>query len=299
MKMISTLGYFIRDTFSNIRRNSLMSIASIVSIIAALVILGIFLVLAYNIQHITDEMENQLQLKVFLKEDATDEQKNNLEDVMDNNKEITSFTFEDKDKALDNMSNQLGQYENILKGLEENNPLPEAYIVKINNAEDIQKINDQLSAVEGVDYINYGENYVDSLIKFNSFANLLSLGVLVILTGISLFIIYNTIKLTVFARSKEINIMKYVGATNWYIRFPFIIEGSLLGLVGAAFAVLVIRNSYYYLIGLTQGQSILMMGVSFASPQEIIPTITGYFLIYGLFVGAVGSLFSIRKYLNV
>lgn len=275
-----------------------MSIASVLSIIASLVILGIFLVIAFNVEHITKEMEDQLELKVFLKEDVTQDQKIDIENNLKSNNLIAEYSFETKEQALNNMSNELGQYSNILTGLEDDNPLPESFIVKVNNAENIKKVNDQISGFDGVEDINYGESYVDALIKFNQYANIFTIGVLIILTGISLFIIYNTIKLTVFARRKEINIMKYVGATNWYIRFPFIFEGSILGILGSALAILVIRNVYYYLIGLIKGQTV-MMGVSFASPGEIIPAIAGYFLIYGLIVGAVGSLFSIRRFLNV
>lgn len=276
-----------------------MSIASVISVLAALLILGIFLVFAFNVKHITGEMENQLELKVFLKKDVTAEQKETLESTFKNNANIANFEYQSKDKALKIMSDQLEQYQNILKGLEEDNPLPESYIVKAKNADSIQVLNQEITKLNGVDYINYGEGYVDALIKFNNFANILTTGVVVILTGISLFIIYNTIKITVFARRKEIGIMKLVGATNWYIRIPFIIEGSILGLLGSILAILVIRNGYYYLLGLMQGQSVLMMGVSFASPASIMPLITQYFLIYGLVVGSVGSLFSIRKFLDV
>ena len=276
-----------------------MSIASIVSVLAALIILGIFLVLAFNIRHITGEMEDQLELKVFLVKESTDEQRQALESAFKANSEIESFTYQSKEESLKIMSNQLEQYQNILKGLEEDNPLPEAFIIKAKDADSIVTLNETISSLDGVDYINYGESYVDTLIKFNNFANVLTMGVLVILTGISLFIIYNTIKITVFARRKEIAIMKLVGATNWYIRIPFILEGSILGLLGSILAVLVLRNGYYYLLGLIQGQSVMMMGVTFASPESVMPQITQYFLIYGLAVGAIGSLFSIRKFLDV
>lgn len=296
---INTLKYSIRDSYRSIMRNSLMSIASIISVIAALLILGIFLVLAINIQHITNEMEGQLELKVFLSSEVTEEQKQNIEDTLKSNEYIESYKFESKDEALDMMADQLEEYQNILQGLEEDNPLPESYIVNLNNAKQINNLNDFILTLDGVDYINYGETYVNALIKFNEFANVMSFAVLLILTGISLFIIYNTIKITVFARRKEINIMKYVGATNWYIRIPFIIEGSILGLIGAVLAVLVIRNAYYYLLGLVKGQTILMMGVTFAPPQVVMSEVTIYFIIYGLVVGAIGSMVSIRKFLNV
>jgi cell division transport system permease protein len=276
-----------------------MSIASVVSVIAALVILGIFLVIALNIQHMTNDMESQLELKVFVEKDATEEQKDQLEELLKADSRITEIRFESKDEALQKMSENLEQYQGILQGLEGDNPLPESFILRVSDAAEIRQVSDSVSELDGVDYINYGEGYVDALMKFNDFTNMLSLAVLLILTGISVFIIYNTIKLTVFSRRKEISIMKYVGATNWYIRVPFIIEGGVLGLTGAVLAILVVRNIYYYLLGAVSGQSALIMGVSFAPPEAVLPSITLYFMIYGLIVGAAGSLFSITKFLDV
>ncbi|HAE62345.1 MAG TPA: ABC transporter permease [Eubacteriaceae bacterium] len=276
-----------------------MSIASVVSVIAALVILGIFLVIALNIQHMTNDMESQLELKVFVEKDATEEQKDQLEELLKADSRITEIRFESKDEALQKMSENLEQYQGILQGLEGDNPLPESFILRVSDAAEIKEVSDSVSELDGVDYINYGEGYVDALMKFNDFTNMLSLAVLLILTGISVFIIYNTIKLTVFSRRKEISIMKYVGATNWYIRVPFIIEGGVLGLTGAVLAILVVRNIYYYLLGAVSGQSALIMGVSFAPPEAVLPSITLYFMIYGLIVGAAGSLFSITKFLDV
>lgn len=277
-----------------------MSIASVISVLAALVILGIFLILAFNVRHLTEEVESQLELKVYLKEEITEEEKKSLENFFSSNDYIESFTFETKDEALEKMSEQLEKYENILSGLKEDNPLPEAYILKTTSGEIIPTLGKEISNLNGVDYVNYGESYVESLVQFNKFANILSVVVLIILTGISFFIIFNTIKITVFARRKEIGIMKLIGATNWYIRIPFIMEGSLLGILGSIFAVLVIRNGYYYFLGLIQHkQPMLMLGTTFAPPEVIMPQIALIFLVYGVVVGALGSLFSIRKFLDI
>lgn len=277
-----------------------MSIASVISIIATLIILGIFLVLTFNVRYITEEMADQLELKVFLKTDITTEQKAEIESAFQSDSRVASFVYQSKEEALKIMSEQLEQYENILQGLEDDNPLPESYIVKAKDAQEIKEVNDTLLTLEGVDYINYGESYVDALIKFNNMANLLSTAVLIILTGISLFLIYNTIKITVFARRKEIGIMKLVGATNWYIRIPFVLEGSILGLAGAILSVLVIRNIYYYLMGMiSSGNAMFVMGMNFAPPETIMPQIALYFISYGLVVGAIGSMISIRKFLDV
>lgn len=298
MKM-HTFKYFLRDTIRSIRRNSLMSIASVISIIAALVILGIFLVIVLNIQHVTEDMEAQLELKVFLEKDVSQEQRQDLETLLDNDTRIASYRFESKEEALSSMAQSLEKYQGILQGLEQDNPLPESYIIKVHEVERIREVNDSMESYKGVDYVNYGQGYVEALMRFNRFANMLSIVVLLILTGISFFIIYNTIKLTVFSRRKEISIMKYVGATNWYIRIPFVVEGAVLGFIGSVLAVLVVRNLYYYLLGAVLGQINLFGGFSFASPQTILPSISFYFLIYGLVVGAAGSLFSITKYLDV
>lgn len=297
---INTVSYFFRDCYRSIKKNSLMSIASVISIIATLIILGIFLVLTFNVRYITEEMADQLELKVFLKTDITTEQKAEIESAFQSDSRVASFVYQSKEEALKIMSEQLEQYENILQGLEDDNPLPESYIVKAKDAQEIKEVNDTLLTLEGVDYINYGESYVDALIKFNNMANLLSTAVLIILTGISLFLIYNTIKITVFARRKEIGIMKLVGATNWYIRIPFVLEGSILGLAGAILSVLVIRNIYYYLMGMiSSGNAMFVMGMNFAPPETIMPQIALYFISYGLVVGAIGSMISIRKFLDV
>jgi len=275
-----------------------MSAASVISVVAALVILGIFLLLALNVQHITEDMEDQLELKVFLEKDLPQSEIEAVGSRFEEHENVTSVAFESKEDALDNMYEDLEEYQGILDGLSEDNPLPQSYILRVDEGTNIEAVSAFASEVEGVERVNYGENYVDALLNFNEFANILSLAVLAILTGISIFIIYNTIKLTVFSRRKEITIMRYVGATNWYIRMPFIIEGSLLGVTGAVVAVLAVRNVYFYLLGAMAGQSPLMMGATFAPPEAVMPSITLYFLIYGFVIGAVGSLFSIRKFLD-
>ncbi len=145
-----------------------------------------------------------------------------------------------------------------------------------------------------------GNTTVDKLLKFNHFTTTISWVVFSILSLIAVFIIYNTIKLTVFSRRSDISIMKYVGATDWYIRFRFIIEGSALGLTGAVISILIIRNLYYFLFGMIQSSmTILPLGSSIAPPALVMMQITLYFVAYGIVLGFVGSMFSLRKFLNV
>jgi cell division transport system permease protein len=292
----------IRDTIKSIERNNLMSAASVLSVIAALIILGIFLILTINVQEVTKDVESKLELKVFLQSDFTDTQKETIQQALENSDLIEGVTFESAQEALDKFKNSLEDYAPLLNGYNsQNNPMPASFIVRVKdpkNLEDVQKLAMNYKD-KGVEYVRYGQEYVEALISFNKFTNTLSIVVLAVLSLISIFIIYNTIKLTVFARRREIGIMKYVGATNAYIRAPFILEGTFLGLMGAVVAFLIVRIAYYYILGLVGGNLFLPVDASLASPDKVMGQLIFFFLIYGGFIGAAGSVFAIRKFLDV
>ena len=225
----------LRDTAQSMQRNSLMSIAAVFSIIAALIILGIFLVLTINIRQATANVE-PASFIIQVKDSES------MDDV-----KAFALTYQDK----------------------------------------------------GVEYVKYGEEYINALLNFNHFANTMSIVVLIVLSVISLFLIYNTIKLTVFARRKEIGIMKYVGATDAYIRTPFVLEGTFLGLIAAVVAVMIVRLAYYYILGMLGGSVLLPMTSALATPDQVMGQLIFFFTVYGVVIGAVGSVFAIRKFLDV
>lgn len=292
----------IRDTMKSIERNNLMSIASVLSVIAALIILGIFLILTINVQEVTKDVESKLELKIFLQENYTETQKATIEQALEKSDLIENVTFESSAEALDNFKSSLEDYAPLLNGYNsENNPMPASFIVRVTDPKDMEDVQTLAMSFkdQGVEYVRYGQEYVEALVSFNKFTNTLSIVVLAVLSMISIFIIYNTIKLTVFARRREIGIMKYVGATNAYIRAPFILEGTLLGLIGAIVAFLIIRITYYYILGLVGGNLFLPVDASLASPNAVMGQLIFFFLIYGGFIGAIGSVFAIRKFLDV
>ncbi|MEG0378846.1 MAG: permease-like cell division protein FtsX [Eubacterium sp.] len=292
----------LRDTFQSMKRNSLMSIASVFSIMAALIILGIFLVLSINIRQATASVESSLEVKIFFKEDYTEDQRMALENDLKADPRIEEVRFETKDEALENFSSSIEDYTGLLSGFSSaNNPMPASLIVRAKNAEDIQEIKVFASEYtdRGVEYVKYGEEYISALLNFNHFANTLSIVVIVVLSIISLFLIYNTIKLTVFARRKEIGIMKYVGATDAYIRTPFVLEGTFLGVIAAVVAILVVRLGYYYILGMIGGNVLMPVASALASPDVVIGQLIFFFVIYGVVIGALGSVFAIRKFLDV
>lgn len=292
----------IRDTVKSIERNNLMSAASVLSVIAALIILGIFLILTINVQEVTKDVESKLELKIFLQSDFTDTQKTTIEQALEKSALVENVTFESAEEALEKFTVSLEDYAPLLSGYNsENNPMPASFVVRVTDPMDMEEVQNLAMSFsgKGVEYVRYGQEYVEALVSFNKFTNTLSLVVLVVLSMISIFIIYNTIKLTVFARRREIGIMKYVGATNAYIRAPFILEGTLLGLMGAVVAFLIIRITYYYILGLVGGNLFLPVDATLAAPDAVMGQLMFFFLLYGGFIGAVGSVFAIRKFLDV
>ena len=295
----------IRDAGQSLRRNSLMSLASIISMTAALIILGIFLVITMNIRQITKHVEGNLQIQVYMTENCTQQQKDGLKNYLNSNNLIQSVKYESKATALKNFSNQLNSSSDLTDTFNaKNNPMPESYIVRAKNADNLGKIKKQISQYNkknnaGIEYIKYGKDYIKALTNFSHFINLFCIFVVIVLSVISYFLIYNTIKLTVFARRKEIGIMKYVGATDGYIRAPFILEGAFLGIIAALAATLAVRTGYFYILGYLSGNALIPITANLSSPAALIGQIVIFFLVYGILIGTIGSRVAIRKFLDV
>lgn len=301
MKLFSFKN-FIRDAIQNIRRNSVMSVASILSVVCALVIVGVVLALAININYITDNIEGELELKVYLNDNIPSIVQDEIYKTLTVLDGVEDVTYQSKEEALQAFKESLGA-ENaslISNYTVENSPLPAAFIVNFNDAQYIEAAYKQAVKLDGVKDAVYGEDTVNKLLQFNKFANTLTWVVSAILSLIAVFIIFNTTKLTVFSRRNEISIMKYVGATDWYIRFPFLIEGTFLGFFGAIFSILMLRNLYYFVVGILQSSlSILPLGQTLAPANFVINRISVIFLVYGILLGTIGSSFSIKKFLHV
>ena len=278
-----------------------MSTASIASVVAALIIMGIVLVIAINVSYIVKEVEKNLEMKVYLNDGITEQRVSEIGIYIQGNNHVTEMKYISKEEALEEFASWFDSSEKeLLKGYAESgNPLPRSYVIKIDNAENLQIVYSSIMEYDGVTDVVYGKEYVSVLLKFNNLINTISLIVVAILSAVSLFTIYNTIKLTVYARRNDVEIMRYVGASNSYIKIPFIIEGSVLGLIGAIAAVLLLRSGYTMMLGLMQLNSILPLSASLAPFNEVIYQITIYFTLYGLIIGAAGSYISVSKFLRI
>ncbi|HSN57882.1 MAG TPA: permease-like cell division protein FtsX, partial [Clostridiaceae bacterium] len=234
---ISTQKYFFKDALNSLKRNITVSTASIATVAATLFILGIFMLTLLNVNQGIVSVESQVEVKIFLKDDITAPQKTELETKVKGVAGVTAVTFESKEQALANFKEQLGdQNQSLVDGLEKDNPMPSSYIVKVNEPNTISAV---VEAVKGQAYvlsIKDGREIVNKIISITNTIKWVGSAIFLILIGVSLFLIGNTIKIIVYSRRREIGIMKYIGATDWFIRWPFVIEGIILGVSGALIA---------------------------------------------------------------
>ena len=291
-----------RETFRSITRNSLMSAASVLSILSALLILGIFIVFSVNVENITNSVAHSLELKVYLTNGLTQEQITNVENKLKANEQITEVTYISAEQALADFSASLKEYSGLLNGYDaSNNPMSASFNVKIADPMRIKEVKSYAESLsgDGVSSVKYGEEYVEALTTFSRFTTIFCVGLIIVLSVVSLFIIYNTIKLTCFARRKEIRVMRYVGASNWYIRAPFVLQGAILGFFAAILALLLIRLNYFFLLSYVQQAVYLPMNTQLVPPGQIMGPLALFCILYGVIIGSVGSLVSMRKFLDV
>ncbi|ADH61458.1 protein of unknown function DUF214 [Thermoanaerobacter mathranii subsp. mathranii str. A3] len=288
--------YFLKEGFSNLARNRLMTIASITSVMAAMLILGLVVVIILNVNSLTYQVESQLELKAFLKDNISKEQVTQIGNDIKSIEGVTSVVFESKEEALRKFKQQLGDKSYLAEGLENDNPLPQSYIIKVKDANLMKDISTKIKQINGVEKVSYGQDVVDKLLGIIKIIRIVGLSIILILFIISIVIISNTIKLGVFARRREINIMKYIGATDWFIRWPFLIEGVILGLIGALLSVIILVLAYGYVLDVMNNKLIMFQLLPL---EKIVGGILLYFSMIGAIIGALGSGLSIKRFLNV
>lgn len=279
------------------RRNGLMTLASISTVALSLFMLGVFLCGVVNLNNMAASLETQVQLSVYLKDDLTTNQIMETGKAVKSQPHIKELKFVTKDQALQDFKSRLGDdQKQMIDSLEGVNPLPNSYIVTFENPQDVKLAAKELATVPGVESVHYGQDVVDELFKITQIIRIGGIVLIAFLAAATLFIISNTIRLTVFARRKEIAIMKYVGATNSFIRWPFVIEGMLLGCIGGLIAV-ACTGEFYYFITSEIEQSLAFFPLVPMFP--IFYQLAVALLIIGIFVGAIGSAISLRQYMRV
>ena len=302
----SVLGYFIGEGFSNVFKNKKSTGASLMIMCATMIIFGIFLILGENINHIVKEVEGSQGIQVFLNADATDEQVKELGEKIRNievngTKAVNTVVHKTKEDALNTMKERFKEKQDLLSTFEgDNNIFSESYVVTLTDLNLSQDVQDQISKFENVKKITSKDQTVTTLINLANGIKIVTGVILLLLIFISVFIISNTIKLTVHARRKEISIMKYVGATNNFIRWPFIVEGMIIGIMASAISIVIVGIVYNIIAdNLVNSQFMKLINMSLVSFGDMFNSIIITYMLLGIGIGAFGSIISMRKYLKV
>lgn len=285
-------------------RNGWMTFASLSSISISLFVLGVFVLLTSNVNYIAANVESQVEIRVYLNLDIEDSQVSKIQNDIGSIPEVAKVTFIHKDEGLEVLKSKIG--EDWVEGFEgDNNPLPHSFTVEVKNPEDIalvdQKIN-QLNAVNDpppIDETDYGAETVEELFVFSDFVNKVGIVLVIGLAITALFLIANTIRLTITARSREIGIMKLVGATNGFIRWPFFIEGAIVGLIGAAIPLTVLLLGYRSIVESPNDKVGFMAMIQLQPLDEVALPLIGLLLGLGILIGIFGTLLSVSRHLKV
>ncbi len=295
----SVFSYLIKEGFKSTFKQKKMTSASIIIMCATMFIFGLFFVIGENVNSVITQIESQQGIQIFIKEDATDADIENLGNQIRAINGVNRVTFVSKEDALNSMKTTLGD-ESLFEGWDEENPFPASYFVTLTDLSLNDEVQSQINKLDNVDEIESENTTINRLQSLANGIQITTVIILVLLIIISIFIISYTIKLTVHARRREISIMKYVGATNSFIRGPFIVEGIIIGVISAIITLVILGLAYNAVMGKI-GDSILIqeMGFGLLSFSQMFYLVLTVYLVLGVGIGVLGSTISMRKYLKV
>lgn len=292
-----SLGYFFSQSVKNIWRNGVMSFASIAVLMSCLVVLGGFATLVYTININLEQFGLLNEIVVFVDQDAPEEEIQRIESEIRALDNVASVTRVTKAEALEDMKNQSAEYAQLYEDItEENNPLSDSFVITYEDNDKVITLAYLLNQIEGIRKVNNRLDLATTISSFKRGVLLVFSWFLVILVVVSLFVIINTIKLSVFARRNEISVMRYVGATGWFITLPFVFEGIIIGVIASTAAFFVEKYFYHYIEAMVTSDLRMITIVPFAVLQT---PLFWSFLGLGVLAGIVGSSISLGKYLKM
>ena len=297
----SIFGYLIGEGFRNFFKNKKSTAASIIIMCATMFIFGIFFLIGENVNYIIEQVQSDQAMQVFINPEATQEQEAELERQIRAIQEVNTVDYVSQEQALNEMKSWLGEDAEILDPYSgEDNPFKASYVITLTDLTKIDEVRDEISGFENVAKIEVGSDTVNRLVDIANGIRTATGVILVLLIFISIFIIANTIKLTVHARRKEISIMKYVGATNSFIRWPFVVEGMIIGIIASLISIVIVGGAYNFIANeVVNAEFMQMINGSLVSFQDMLSSIIIVYMLLGIGIGALGSIISMRKYLKV
>lgn len=295
---MNRIMYNLKQAFLQIGRNKGMSLASVFAITAMMLILGLFFVITVNINLFTEMVKSDYdQVEIFLLDSTTTEEAQLIMDDFEEQKDVEKVEYRTKDDALNIMKSRWGESSYLLDSLGDN-PLPNSILVTVSSLEGAGRITEYASETEGVEDVKYYQETVEKLTKVTGFLQIAALVIMAFLVVVSVVVVSNTIKLTVFARAREISIMKYVGATNWFIRGPFLAEGIIIGIFASLVSAGITFVIYSKVVDTIGVQVMTILSSPLVPAGYLSMNLICIFLAMGISIGAWGSIISMRRFLD-
>ncbi len=293
---ISGFTYIVAETFKGLFRNRWMCITSTGVVMVTLLMLGLFMLVNLNVGYITETVKDQVEIVIYLDDRASEADLNELDRRLNNHSGVEEVNYVSSEEHMDRLQRQLG---NMLEGYDTDldNPLLASYEIKTVVPEAVVDLAREFTTYPGVSNVFYGQGYVENLFSVTRVIQLVGLALMLGLSVTAVFLISHTIKLTVMMRRKEIAIMKYVGATNWFIRWPFLLEGLLMGFVGAVLPLAALYYIYQYAVEWVEINNLLFLNL--LPVEQVIFELAKYLTPLGTALGMLGSLFSMGRFLRV
>lgn len=293
---ISGFFYIIGETFKGLYRNRWMCITSTGVVVVTLLMLGVFMMVNLNISHITDAVKDQVEIVVYIDDLADDKTLGDLENQLATHPNVEAIRYVSSEEHMGRLQRQLG---GMLEGYESglDNPLLASYEVRTWEPESVVPLAEEFENYPGVSAVFYGQGYVENLFAVTGVMQMVGLALMVGLSITAVFLISHTIKLTVMMRKREITIMKYVGATNWFIRWPFVLEGLLMGFAGAALPMIGLYYIYQFSVDWVVTNNLLFL--SLLPVWQVVIELAKYLVPLGTALGVLGSMFSMGRFLKV
>ena len=287
----------IRDALKSVVRNFSLSFASIMCTTITLILVAVAVVAAANVNNATKLIEDELTIVTYLKKDVTEEQIDNIKSEISSYKNVEEVTFKSKDEWKLEMSEYDDSFKTVLDYLDEN-PLMDSFVLKVNDVKKLSETSEYIKAINGVDTVKYGEGMVEQVISIFDIVQKIVVVVVIALVVVTSFLISNTIKLTIFSRRNEIEIMRLVGASNITIKLPFLFEGFIIGLIGSIIPVCITIYGYVILYSRMHGKLLSNM-IMLIKPYPFVFWVSLIVIAIGALVGMYGSIKAVRKYLKV
>ncbi|MHA6252338.1 permease-like cell division protein FtsX [Oceanobacillus sp. CAU 1775] len=293
-----TFTRHVREGTKNIFRNGWMTIASIGAVTTTLILVGVFLAIVFNLNEFAKNIEDDVEIKILVDLTTSDEDVIALGNQVEEIEGVESVYFSSNDEELENLIESMGEYGEAWQLMDQDNPLNHAFIVRAINPQETEAVAAEAEQLDHVSAVQFGQDIVDSLFQFNNYARIIGIVLISALVLTAVFLISNTIKITIIARQTEISIQKLVGATNGFIRWPFFVEGLLLGILGSIIPMAIVLFGYHYLYNNLASQ-ITIPFVQFLPFNPFAWQLAAIVLLIGASIGVWGSVMSVRKFLRV